>query len=136
MKIIVKCGGRWKDDKEAEKFLNYHAGYMDNLLSVLAEKLKFKLPSKIVLRPLYYKEFAMMAGRLNYIPGKGYSIALHIEACRRMWKKGKSVVDHECAHLANALLHKDWGHGEKFKKIYSAACKLKPRRNIRRKRKA
>lgn len=136
MKIIVKCGGRYKNDKKAERFLNYHAGYIDNLLPVLAERLKFRLPSKIVLRPLYYKEFAMMAGRLNYDPDKGFSIALHIDACRNMRNKGQRVVDHECAHLADVLLNKNWGHGKTFKKMYSAACKLRQRRKISRKRKA
>lgn len=124
MKIIVRCGGRYKDDKKAEKFLNHHAGYLNNFLPILAEKFKLKLPSKIILRPLYSGEFAMMAGRLNYVPGQGYSIALHIEACMGMRGKGEEVVVHECAHLVNALKHKYWGHGKIFQEMHSICCKI------------
>lgn len=136
MKIIIKCGGRYKDDEKAEKLLAHHAGYIDNLMSALKKKFKFKLPAKLILRPLYYKEIAMMAGRFNYNPEKGYSLALNIEECRQRKNKGEVVVRHECAHIATIMLHKEWGHGEKFKKIKSVCCKLRPHRKIIRKRKA
>lgn len=136
MKIIIKCGGRYKNDEKAEKLLDYHADYIDNLMSVLKEKFKFRLPGKLVLRPLYYGDYAAMAGRFNYTPDKGYSMALNIEECRKRKNKEEVVVRHECAHFANIMMHKEWGHGKKFRKIKSVCCKLSPHRKIIRKRKA
>ncbi|MDP3110641.1 MAG: SprT-like domain-containing protein [Thermodesulfovibrionales bacterium] len=106
-------------------------------MSALKKEFKFRLPAKIILRPLYYAEWgATTAGRFNYDPYKGYSIALNIEECRRRKNKGEVISRHECAHFANVMLHKEWGHGEKFRKIKSVCCKLSPHRKNIRKRKA
>lgn len=134
MKIIVECGGRYKNDEKAENILNHHVGYIDSLMSALKKKFKFRLPAELVLRPLYYRGIAMMAGRFNYNSESGYSIALNIEACRQRKNKGEVIVKHECAHFANMMLHKDWGHGEKFRKMKSVCCKLMRKANGRNRR--
>jgi len=126
MKIIINCGGRYKDDKRAHKLLNGYAKYAQEKLLALAGKFHLKLPKDIVLRPLYYRGyFGQSAGRLNYDPGKGYSIALQLDLCKKRVSRGREIIDHECAHLADVLLNKNWEHNESFKRTRVACCKIR-----------
>lgn len=61
-------------------------------------------------------------GRAIYNPFAGYIIAMNIPYCSDMHDKGLWVIDHECAHIASTIKHKDWRHGERFHWMY-AACR-------------
>lgn len=134
MKIIVKCGGKWKGNKKAEGMLQSHADYMKTMLPKVAEKLGVKLPRAITLRPMRVGRWnAANLGLFVLSYGGKCEIALFMDLCLQARDKGRSVIDHECAHLADVKLNNNWGHGETFKKIHSAAYKLRPRRKSRRK---
>ncbi len=125
MKLVIKIGGRWKNDRKVEKLFRLYAERAEEIMLKLSKELRFRLPKQIILRPFYFKGgISMFNGRLLYDPCKGYSIALSVPHCIKMKDKGIWVLDHECSHVAAAIKHKDWGHGENFKRIY-AACRKK-----------
>lgn len=123
MQVIINIGGRWKGDRKAHKLLELHAERINVTMNRLAKAFKFRLPKDIILRPLYFKgDFAAAYGRAIYNPFAGYIIAMNIPYCSDMHDKGLWVIDHECAHIASAIKHKDWRHGERFHWMY-AACR-------------
>lgn len=123
MQVIIKIGGRWKDDRRAYKLFRLHTKRVKTTMKRLSKTFRFRPPKQIILRPLYYKgNLGACYGRAIYDPFSGYSIAINITACQNMLDKGLWVVDHECAHIAANIKHKDFGHGERFQRFY-AACK-------------
>lgn len=123
VKVIIKVGGRWKGDREVETLFALYAERIMKTMRRQAEDMRFRLPGKISLRPFYFKgEISNIYGRARYEPYSGFSILISVPDCINLPDKGLWVVDHECAHIASAIKHKDWSHGEKFHEIY-ASCR-------------
>lgn len=121
MEIIVKIGGQWKDDREAHAFFELHRKWVAKRVSVLQKEFNFRPPSKLLLRPYYFKNgISPVYGRAEYNPFKpiNYHLMLCVPVCLKEKDKGLWVTDHELSHIVCAIKYKDWSHGKNFKQIY------------------
>ncbi|MCX5716900.1 MAG: hypothetical protein NTW44_01050 [Nitrospirae bacterium] len=126
MKIIIKCDGKWEGDKKAERMMEEHASYLRHILPETAKRLGFKLPRKLVLRPMRVNRWrAAHVGLFTYTPPDQYSIALQMDRCLEARDKGRFVIDHECAHLVDVFLNKNWLHNDSFNMAQVACCKVR-----------
>lgn len=136
MKIITKCGGRYKKDAKAQRLIESYGARAVKTMNLLSKKMGFNLPKQIIVRPLYPKsDLCFILGRAIWTPQNGFEIAMEIQSCSQMRDKGMAVVDHECAHIANAIKNNDWGHGHNFKKM-NAMCRKGERKSVRKRTKS
>lgn len=126
MKIIIKCNGKWKGNKKAEKLLENHAGYLRRILPETAKRLGFKLPRELTIRPMRVNRWrAAHLGLFSHTRPNKYFISLLMDKCIEAWDKGRYIVDHECVHLVAVLMHKNWDHNESFKRTQVACCSIR-----------
>jgi hypothetical protein len=119
-----------KDKWKHPKLLNILELHRERILAsmpIMAEEYRFRLPGRIVLRPLEIKgPYSVKAGRYYWEPGKGFSIALNLIYCALQKDKGLWVSDHEMAHIVSGIRFNAWTtHREPHSSIYNFCRRLK-----------
>lgn len=121
MKVIISIAGRYRGDKAVEQLFAKYAKKLKQDMERLSKDHKFKLPGKITLRPMYVKGgYYPYHGRAQWCYEKGWEILLNLETCRKAKDEGMDTLAHECAHIADYILHGRISHGDKFKKLQAA----------------
>ena len=119
MEVQVRIGPTYSGDQDVERLFRLYRGRAQKTTRQLAQIFKFRPLSRLLMRPL--RPDSQCYGMLIYKPGEGYTIAMHLELCRRLKDRGLEIVDHECSHIAAVRLHGYWGHGRIFQGIYQVA---------------
>ena len=120
MKINVVLTGRYKDRPEVTKFFKFHERQTKRILEKLSKKFRVRLPRSIILRPIqaqngYYPYWGR--AQLNEVFGRGWEILLCYETCQEREDYGRNVIEHECAHVIDYLMHGNVTHSERFRKV-------------------
>ena len=122
MEISIELKGRYKSNPGAVKFFAAHARLLEKTMLKLSQKLKFKLPRIIVLRPFYWKgKITPCYGRVlwEHRDYDHFEVLLTYEHLIQIEDRGKDTLIHETCHIADMLTNRKMGHGKTWQKIYA-----------------
>ena len=123
MNVIIRHSQSYLEPKTRELLSTYRER-IQSVLKALSMKYSFKLPKEIALQPRDLKASYATASRngrftKNYRVIKSYTVGVNIQLCMSEPDKGLSVIDHECAHIAETLItNKMTNHGPFWKELY------------------
>ena len=117
MEIVIKT-----TDKEAGDILRGYVPMLRKMFRKLSQSYKFKLPERVILRPLRKNNAPRKSiwtfGRAGYSPETGWYISMNIQLCQALGKECDTLA-HEVAHIGEARKTGRWTHGELWEKMYT-----------------
>jgi len=123
MRIEISIAGRYKNRQNVKELFDLYAIRIRRTMKILSREYEVQLPDSILLRPLYVKKgYNPFNGYAQWTRLNGWAIIMNIELCIGMKDKGLWVIDHECVHIAKAIVSGSIRHGKAFEKMY-AACR-------------